>query len=540
MNKKNPNRSVCSERFGFFVVVHLTKETDSLFGTRTYVYGNNGKLSSVSKSGTTYALSYDEYDRLKTYGSTTFTYDGYGNVKSKGSTTYGYTRGNFLASVGSNTYLYNAEGVRYKKVVNGATTDYYLDGNKILGEDRTDGKKLRYFYDIDGLCGIRYNGKNYVVVRNAYGDVVMLLKDRNVVAQYYYDAWGNCEVVQYSDNDDIGNINPFRWKGHYFDVESGLYYANGSYYDPEVGIHIDATSISSVVENVFEVFGLDRNGIMCYNILAYLPNVYSIFTTQELSANPDYDPDENKPWWELAWNAIFNWFISVLQWFNDLDVGWKIGIGLTLFALACIITALSAGQATAALAAIGQMTITFLVGIATGVAMSAVIALIRGESLPDALLNGLADAIFWGGVFAFISASVNFIKVKVRTRSAAKVSRNAAIDRAKELQKLPASKRPTMTSAAVDVNTGNIYYGNSGSISNNINSTLIDSMPKSSLTNWKVANCAEFNAVNNALNAGANMSNLVVTTVRVKTLTLASMCFNCQASLQGVLLVVSG
>ena len=141
-----------------------------------------------------------------------------------------------------------------------------------MGEDRRDSSgnvtKLRYFYDIDGLCGIRYNGTNYIVVRNAHGDVVMLLNGRNVVAQYYYDAWGNCEVIQYNDTENIGNINPFRWKGHYYDVESGLYYANGSYYDPEVGLHVDAVSISSILNNAFEVFGLDINGIMCDNILA--------------------------------------------------------------------------------------------------------------------------------------------------------------------------------------------------------------------------------------------------------------------------------
>ena len=52
----------------------------------------------------------------------------------------------------------------------------------------------------------------------------------------------------------IGNINPFRWKGHYFDTESGLYYANGSYYDPEVGLHVDAMPVSSLIENAFKVF----------------------------------------------------------------------------------------------------------------------------------------------------------------------------------------------------------------------------------------------------------------------------------------------
>lgn len=47
-------------------------------------------------------------------------------------------------------------------------------------------------------------------------------------------------------------------------------------------------------------------------------------------------------------------------------------------------------------------------------AISVVMALLTGESLPDALLNGLADGILWGGVFAFVSASVNAIKAIVR------------------------------------------------------------------------------------------------------------------------------
>ena len=101
-------------------------------------------------------------------------------------------------------------------------------------------------------------------------------------------------------------------------------------------------------------------------------------------------------------------------------------------------------------------------------------------------------------------------------------------------------KKPTMTSAAVDVKSGKIYFGDSGVISNNINSSLANQMPVISQTKWQIANCAEFNAVNNALNSGVAMNNLVVTTVRVKTLALAPMCRNCQISLQGVLFIVSG
>lgn len=243
-----------------------------------------------------------------------------------------------------------------------------------MGEDRSDGTKIRYFYDIDGLCGIRYNGINYNVVRNAYGDIITIICGDDVVTQYFYDAWGNCQVKQFNDTRDIGKINPFRWKGHYYDVESGLYYANGSYYDPEVGLHVDAAAVSTLIDNAFELFGLDMNGIMCDNILAYSPYIYSVFTTLELNANPLYDPDYNKPWWELAWRAVVNWFASVVQWFNELDIGIKIGIGIVLLALACIITAAvtigTGGTGTAALAAVGKVLIDFAIGVVSMAAIS--------------------------------------------------------------------------------------------------------------------------------------------------------------------------
>ena len=344
-------------------------------------------------------------------------------TKNGTTTSYSYVRGNLLSSIGSDSYYYNSDNIRFRKIANGVTTDFYLDGNKILGEDRSDGKKFRYFYDIDGLCGFRYGEDFYEYVRNAYGDIVMIAKDGELIAQYFYDAWGNHIVANPDGTTNntssfIGNVNPFRWKSHYYDSESGLYYANGSYYDPEVGQHVDAVKLSSIIDNAFTIFGLDINGIMCDNILAYLPYIYTIITTLELSPDPTYDPDVNKPWWELAWNAVVKWFASVVKWFHDLDIGWKIGIGVTLFAIACIITVVttiaSGGTAAAAWAAVGQMTLQFIIGVVSATAISTVVALVNGESIPDALVHGLADGIFWGGVFAFVSANVNMVKALVR------------------------------------------------------------------------------------------------------------------------------
>ena len=61
--------------------------------------------------------------------------------------------------------------------------------------------------------------------------------DGLIVARYVYDAFGNQKVYDrnYNINNDesfIGNINPIRYKGYYYDKESNLYYLNSRYYSP--------------------------------------------------------------------------------------------------------------------------------------------------------------------------------------------------------------------------------------------------------------------------------------------------------------------
>ena len=61
-----------------------------------------------------------------------------------------------------------------------------------------------------------------------------------LAATYAYDAWGN--VIAGSDYSgmNIRAINPIRYRSYYFDNETGLYYLNSRYYDPETGRFINA------------------------------------------------------------------------------------------------------------------------------------------------------------------------------------------------------------------------------------------------------------------------------------------------------------
>ena len=61
-----------------------------------------------------------------------------------------------------------------------------------------------------------------------------------------------------SDASHIGNLNPFRYRGYYYDTETGLYYLKSRYYDPEVGrfITIDDIQILSISKEVINGLNL--------------------------------------------------------------------------------------------------------------------------------------------------------------------------------------------------------------------------------------------------------------------------------------------
>ena len=78
---------------------------------------------------------------------------------------------------------------------------------------------------------------------------------------YKYDAWGNILSITGSLASTIGQINPFRYRSYYYDVESGFYYLNSRYYDPSVGRFLNADGAVST-----------GTGILGFNMFAYCNN----------------------------------------------------------------------------------------------------------------------------------------------------------------------------------------------------------------------------------------------------------------------------
>ena len=184
-----------------------------------------------------------------------------------------------MKSYDSNTYTYNANGIRTSKTVGGVKHEYTLDGTKILRETWGSNTLVPLYDNEDSVCGILYNNVTYYFIKNLQGDVIAIVdKDAETVARYSYDAWGAVtSEVTYTDltkGVDIATINPFRYRGYYYDVEIDLYYLQSRYYDASVGRFVnedDTDCLSYFVNNTTSenlytmcgnnpIMGIDSNG----------------------------------------------------------------------------------------------------------------------------------------------------------------------------------------------------------------------------------------------------------------------------------------
>ena len=144
-------------------------------------------------------------------------------------------------------FTYDINGQRQSKVEkkNGTavhTTKYYYDGTKLVGENK-DGTIVWYDYDENGTpVGMRLSGDDYVFRRNLQGDITGIFDSTGtLVVEYTYgNAWGFGITVSGSKAAEIGACNSLRYRGYYYDSESGLYYLNTRYYDSSICRFVNA------------------------------------------------------------------------------------------------------------------------------------------------------------------------------------------------------------------------------------------------------------------------------------------------------------
>ena len=240
-------------------------------GTGRYTYDATGNITQITntKDGTTetVTLEYDTSsgwkDRLMKVNGSSLQYygssPGLPSVYQNGRTynlTWGGTCSELTrAVVGGTTvdFSYFFGGLRKTKTSGGVTKNYYYDGDRLIAEKWSTGAYLLYHYDETGSpYAITYSATGggyakYYFIKNLQGDVLQIRNVNNtVVANYEYDAWGRVVSVKYANGNDInvsnhiGVINPIRYRGYYYDSETGFYYLKSRYYDPAICRFISA------------------------------------------------------------------------------------------------------------------------------------------------------------------------------------------------------------------------------------------------------------------------------------------------------------
>ena len=245
----------------------ITKVDDSVDGITTYTYDALGQLLTETVNGTVVnAMTYDNYGNIKTkngiaytygdekwkdlltkVGDQTITYDAQGNPISYLGHTLTWEKGRQLKSFDDIQYTYNANGIRTSKTVNGITHTYTLDGTKILREEWNGNILVPMYDNADSVCGILYNDEPYYFQKNLQGDIIAIVdKDTQTVARYSYDAWGVFTITQDSSACGIAQINPYRYRGYYYDAETQMYYLQSKYYNSIVGRFINSDDGSNI------------------------------------------------------------------------------------------------------------------------------------------------------------------------------------------------------------------------------------------------------------------------------------------------------
>ena len=258
-----------SRAYAYDTVGNIRSVTTDGAVTKSFGYTNASwpdLLTSVTVGGTTKDILYEgqtQTSGVPSSGNPVTYYNGKDY-------SFTWTKGRQLTSATVDgeqvSYTYDMSGVRSNKQVGDTTYTYTTLSGKVMRQTWGDNNALEFVYD-DGnqpFAVIYKHGQTtelYYYVLNAQGDVSAILDSGGkIAASYDYDAWGNCTVYNSSDA-AIGDLNPLRYRGYYYDAETGFYYLQSRYYDPAICRFINADTYLSTGQ-----------GMLGHNMFTYCGN----------------------------------------------------------------------------------------------------------------------------------------------------------------------------------------------------------------------------------------------------------------------------
>ena len=311
------------------------------------------------------------------------------------------------------TYTYDAFGMRRSKTVGGSKTEYVYERGKLLREIRGS-EKIDYLYGEEGIIGIKVGGEKYLYRKNVFGDVTEIYNEAGtLVGKYNYNAFGECEIE--TDEGGIAEKNAIRYRGYYYDEETGFYYLKTRYYDPEIGRFITIDDTSYLAPDTI-------NGL---NLYAYCGN------------NPVMRIDENG-------NAWWHWVIGALV---VVSVAFATAVTAGTFALALGISSTVVGTLTSSVA---------LSGILVG-GLNLFVQWSSGLEMPN--IKALTINTALGGITGALSGGANLLitGTKIAAQLGKQVIVNIAISLgAYMIQSLINKNKLTVEGAVIAIGSGMI------------------------------------------------------------------------------------
>ena len=197
------------------------------------------------------------------------------------------------------SFDYDVNGLRTWKQVDGVRHNYTYASGLLLRESYSQNGTdytLDFLYDLNNRPYMLYlttktgsatTSKPYYYILNLQGDVVHLVNTAGkAMASYTYDPYG----AILTKSGELADLNPIRYRGYYYDTETGFYYLQSRYYDPALGRFINADSYTAT--------GI---GYLGYNMFAYCNN------------SPIITCDKNGQWLNIVIGAVVGAVVNVVS-----------------------------------------------------------------------------------------------------------------------------------------------------------------------------------------------------------------------------------